>query len=488
MRQLTKRKILRLAFSLLGVSLFLLSLPLASYLTLRFSPSVYQETYYGEFLPKYHALEKQKEQRKIVVIGTSSVAFGLDSALVEEELAYAGFDYRCVGYGLYGALGTKLMMDTALPNIGEGDIVLLSPELYPQTLSLYFSGIETLRAIEGNQDIYSCLDNNDKGSLALAVPSFLAEKSGFLLSGTVAPSSGIYAKESFNEKGDMKEGLRPHNVMDDYWAGTPMELDMKLFSDDFIEYVHAFSRLLESKKATLRWRLPPMNRIALPTDYKASLPSFYEEAGTRLKLQGLGNPFDCVIEENYFFDSDFHLNDAGRRLNSLRLVEELKTEWGSSKPNKNAYPDKPDLPKPEKKEVFGDDSDLAKFVLSYKEGSASIVGLKEEGEKAKKLVVPTHEGDTPILYLEALAEKDCALEEIRIQRNIGYLRDGIFAHCPNLSKIILEESDPSVLHVGWSLIEESSKARIYVPRGSLSRYRSDYFWGHYSAIMEESEI
>ena len=90
---------------------------------------VYGNTFYGELDDKYDALYRAQGE-KIVLIGGSSVAFGYDS-----ETLSTLFDRPVINFGLYAALGTKLMLDLSEDAIGEGDIVLLAPELDPETLA-----------------------------------------------------------------------------------------------------------------------------------------------------------------------------------------------------------------------------------------------------------------------------------------------------------------------------------------------------------------
>ena len=102
-------------------------------------PPQYTDTFVGELNEKVERLNSIDEP-KIVVVGGSSVAFGLDSALLEK---YTGMPV--VNFGLYAALGTKVMLDLSRGGIKEGDIVILAPELDAQTLSLYFSSDTTLK-------------------------------------------------------------------------------------------------------------------------------------------------------------------------------------------------------------------------------------------------------------------------------------------------------------------------------------------------------
>ena len=83
-------------------------------------PATYKESYYAALPIKYDRIE-QVEGAKIVVIGGSSVAFGLDSKLVEQEL-----QMPCVNFGLYAAFGLKPMLDLSVDAIEKGDIVVVS--------------------------------------------------------------------------------------------------------------------------------------------------------------------------------------------------------------------------------------------------------------------------------------------------------------------------------------------------------------------------
>ena len=76
-------------------------------LSLLLLPDAYSETFLGELGEKYRLL-KNTDNPKIVIIGGSSVAFGIDSAEIEGATGM-----KVVNFGLYATLGTKLMTDLA---------------------------------------------------------------------------------------------------------------------------------------------------------------------------------------------------------------------------------------------------------------------------------------------------------------------------------------------------------------------------------------
>ena len=225
MLQRNRRKSSQILAAFFGVLLLSGCVPAAIAIDYHGGENVFQKTFYGAFLPKYDRL-RSCQKKKVVVLGTSSVAFGIDSLLLEEELAHANFDYDVVGYGLYGALGTRLMMETALPFLQEGDIAVLSPELFPQTLSNYFSVIETYRAIEKDTRIFNSLSSDERTKMILGVPSYLSERHKYE---EPIESIGVYSASSFNARGDMTFE-RSANIMPYYFdVNTPLSFDIKMF-------------------------------------------------------------------------------------------------------------------------------------------------------------------------------------------------------------------------------------------------------------------
>jgi hypothetical protein len=97
----------------LTVAAFLLVLAVVSVLILPAIvaiglPPVYSNSFVGVLDEKVERLASI-EGKKIVVVGGSSVAFGLDSALMEEYLGMP-----VVNFGLYAAIGTKAMLELSL--------------------------------------------------------------------------------------------------------------------------------------------------------------------------------------------------------------------------------------------------------------------------------------------------------------------------------------------------------------------------------------
>lgn len=301
----------------------ILVLPFAAVLTLAIVPtSAFSDSFYGALDEKYERLHTT-EGEKIVVVGGSSVAFGLDSEALE---AYTGMPV--VNFGLYAALGTKLMLDLSDSAIGEGDIVILAPELDPQTLSMYFNPDTTLLALEDDMSMLLDIPSEHYGDLLIASWDFVGKKLR-MLSGSVS-DEGVYRSEYFNSYGDFVYP-RYGNVMELYYdTGVPVDLcldSMREDFDTFLDYLNGYIASCEDKGATVYFSYCPMNeRGIISTEEEAR--AFFEYLEENIDCEFISSPEDYILGAGYFFDTNFHLNLVGVQVRTLRLGYDIKIARG----------------------------------------------------------------------------------------------------------------------------------------------------------------
>ena len=211
-------------------------------------PPVYSETFYGALNEKYDRLV-ELEGEKLVVVGGSSVAFGLDSALLER---YTGMPV--VNFGLYADLGTKMMLDLSLAGVSKGDVVILAPELDAQTLSLYFNNDSALMALDDDFTMARHLTVDDLLSCVGGAWRFAQTKRARLLDGNGVALDAVYRSEYFNEYGDFTLE-RSENVMKTYYdSNNRALLDLDGYGkelDEFLDYVNDYVKKCERRGATV---------------------------------------------------------------------------------------------------------------------------------------------------------------------------------------------------------------------------------------------
>ena len=151
----------------------LLLLPIAATAAVGFLvPAQFEMTFLGEFDNKVERLQNT-DGPKVILVGGSSVAFGVDAELLEQTLGMP-----VINFGLYATLGTKTMLDYSKSGIDEGDIIVIAPEMNAQTFSLYFNAEAMWQAVDGHFSLLRYLDSGDIPAMLggfgiLPHPSFL---------------------------------------------------------------------------------------------------------------------------------------------------------------------------------------------------------------------------------------------------------------------------------------------------------------------------
>ena len=160
-------------------------------------PSQFGNTFLGELENKVNRLYSI-DKPKIIVIGGSSVPFGVDSKLMEKALGMP-----CVNFGLYATLGTKLMLDLSKGAIKEGDIIIIAPETDAQTYSLYFNAESAWQACDSDFSILTKMSRKDFAAMLGGFWKYSAQKLKYYRADSPLDPSGVYNRKSFDEYGDI---------------------------------------------------------------------------------------------------------------------------------------------------------------------------------------------------------------------------------------------------------------------------------------------
>ena len=217
----------------------------------------------------------------------------------------------------------------------------------------------------------------------------------------------------------------------------------------------------------------------------SSLDDFYTALQTRLGIPLAGDPRDFLLDPGWFFDTNFHPNQAGRTVYTTALIRTIKAMLGDSSPT--VIPE-PAMPAPSEAELWrGNDTDADCFLYGAVDGYLTVTGLTDVGMQRTSLIVPSTWDGEPIQAIANGAFQGAdQLESVTIQRNIRRIGDNAFAGCNRLQRILLEQEMPSECRVGQELLT-GTDALVYVPADALSAYRTDYFWSLYGVSVQPME-
>ena len=437
-------------------------------------PAQYDETYLAALPAKLERLRSAPSPR-VILIGGSGTAFDVRSDLLEQELP----GYTVINFGLYAGLGTSVMLDLAEPYLLGNDVVVFLPEQNAQSLSNYFDATSLWQATDGAVPWLS-LNSTQRGAMIGAFPKFAGSKARLFWEGSKPIGDAIYARRSFNAFGDISCPGRLQNVMPGGAdANFPVSFDPALPAPEFLARINDFDAVCRKKGASLYFGFCPMNAASVtdtfvPAEYVSMLSD-------SLTCEILMNPEDSILDPEWFFDTNFHLNEAGQILFTATLARCLKPICGIDTPMQIDVPDAPTLAQPSY--ICGNDRDADCFTYRFADETAIITGLTARGMQSEHLILPAFAGDVPVTGMDSDALRDAdRLRTLTLGPNLRSLPDGAFSGCSALERVILTNEKPGSLQVGVGLLD-GTNAMLVVPAASFSTYATHYFWSIYSDRM-----
>lgn len=398
-------------------------------------PVQFGDTFMGELKSKYERL-KETSGKRIVLVGGSGVAFDCDSALMDDFFP----SYEIVNFGMYAGLGTKVVMDLSENYIHEGDIVILSPEQSEQTFSDYFNGEYMWQAADGAFGMLRDLKSENFEAMLGNFPRFALEKLNYVMKGQKPQTDSIYQKKSFNTYGDIELDTCRENILPNgYDVNQKVRFTEDVVQLEFMDYMNDWAKRLEKKGAVVWYRYCPVNKLSVEDmDELAAYDVFLRQ---KLDFPVIGNPENSLMEAEWFFDTNFHLNQPGKEVNTVQLIRDMKAMLGDDRAVTVELPEKPHR-------TWGDVS------------AETRIWTAKDSE--------TYQGE----------------ETIVIPENVTQIEDYAFSNCAGLKQIVLEQKDPSKCIVGQHLLDGTG-AEILVPQMSVDSYKRNYFWSVYAGRIGE---
>ena len=453
-------------------ALLLLLLPASLLATGWLLPSFYQEAYYAELAQMYDRLY-ETEGKKIVIVGGSNVAFGVNGELLENTLREQGLDYTVCPFGLYAAVGTSAMLDLSADALGEGDIVVLAIEPGDETMSTYFGATAFWKCTEEKSEMLLKLGQSKLSAMVGNYVPYLQERVAIQVGGSAPVAEGVYAKSSFNDRCDMIYD-RPGNIMSvGYDTGAVMDLDELTIEEAFREQVNEYCEAAREKGASVVMSFSPMNRSAIRDNSETAVAAFFQICNEAFNCPIISDPHDYILESGWFYDTNFHLNNAGCTLRTYRLAEDLLSYLGCYAALDYETPQMPGSTV----EAPVEETDTTDFLFSPvtdADGATvgyQISGLTQQGLSKDTLVVPAgYEGKSVVGFTADALAGAAKLVELRLPDSIESLPDGLFRDCTAMTRLILEHTS-GLCAVTAHTFDGADQIRVHVPSEAYALYR-----------------
>lgn len=266
----------------------------------------------GVGLDKMNRL-KTVSGNRIVFVGGSNVAYGLDSAQIERA-----FKRPVVNMGLHAGLGTCFNLATVYPYLRSGDDVFLLIEFEDFFGDACFGNMEALAQV---------VDVLPRGSIALNGEQWLHLSRYVLQYGAkkiingwkMLPFSNSSEKLWYNEQGDRirqwTDPIQNKVSKGKYGVWSPLGKNPRV-----VDYLKKFAIDCASKGVGV-WLMPPnCLKDAIDDAFRKS----YEDMLMTSGLPFAGKLDDYAFDVEFMYDSQFHLNNKGRELAVRQRIKDIQ--------------------------------------------------------------------------------------------------------------------------------------------------------------------
>ena len=273
---------------------------------------VFHTNYMSVICDKFDRLMSIDEP-KIIILGGSNCAFGIDQDMIEEETGY-----KVVNMGLHAGFGHAFYTELAKRNINKGDIVLLAYE-YNWVEPTAFTEIGAdlvMSGIDDNIYMYRYVSKEQIPSLIGYLPTYASEKR------QAQEADGIYSREAFDPVSTQLsmeiEGIYEYDPV----INGPFTLNTNI-SENSVNYLKGLKSFVEGKGAKIYFVATPVARESVENDYREfdELKSLEENL---IGIEYLSDPKDYLFDGTLMYDTKYHCNTKGMKKRTELLIEDLK--------------------------------------------------------------------------------------------------------------------------------------------------------------------
>ncbi len=259
---------------------------------------------------------------RMILVGGSSVAFGVDSSRLQQAFSDRWF---VVNTGLHGGLGLSFMLAMVTPFVRPGDTIVLAPE-YSLLYDIHTDHTalnEALGEYPGAWRYAPWFTGELQPSVILLT---VQKRVNRFLGLTSEPDDPVYRRTAFDAHGDMVGHLgRP--------GGRLANLDRLAYRDpapQAMRLLNEFYTRTLAKGARIFLTFPPYPQVLRDPDVTAS--EWLQRIRSSTPIPVISNPDDYLFPLDSFFDTVYHLNERGREQRTRRLIHDLRKTLAESDP------------------------------------------------------------------------------------------------------------------------------------------------------------
>lgn len=304
-----------------GIQTIILAAFVVGWVFYNFQPD--EKHFYQGSLLKRNLL-RSIEGPRIILVGGSNLAFGIDSEMIEKSVGMP-----VINDGMHVGLGVA-PLEELKAYIHPGDVIIVSLEYYNFIDRISFFGNPQFLAdwIEVAPERINYIEDLPFEAPIIYTLMFqhkINRPLNYLLyGGTLDPIRNGYTGDKFNSYGDFIGHLDPDaptfNV-----ASYPYPINQ---FQEGMDYLRKFKEYAESKGAIVLFEAQASRKTNCDLTGSRPLQKFYTNLREATGIFILTQNEDLCLADEFFYDTPNHLNAAGRTIKTQKLIENLREYLG----------------------------------------------------------------------------------------------------------------------------------------------------------------
>lgn len=230
----------------------------------------------------------------------------------------------------------------------------------------------------------------------------------------------------------------------------------------------------------------PVNKLAVAKEstFEQRL-SFYNYIYKNFDAKILGNIEEYLLSENYFYDSNYHLNNNGSVYRTILLIRDLKAAIDDFSYTPIPLPSEPEIPagNVDNTNMITDLSCVKYLKYIIQNSSITITGLLPESAQTSRIIIPSVIDNLSVTAIADNAFSDITgIAEIYLPSSISSFGNNVFANS-SITSCHLKLGTTIPYITGESLSGLNASFKILVPANRYATITTNYFWSPYSKLI-----
>ncbi len=293
----------------------------------------YQSGRNGTYSVKFEWMMTAPGNRIVVMSGSNS-AYGVNAPMLEKLLAAKGLNYSVINYGQNASCCQAVFIEACSKFMHEGDILLVAPEMNKRQYgdTEWYEGTQW-QMVEGAYEIVSYIDISHYKKVFSTFAAFnvaAAKRSAQTYETFTTDSVNAWGDYSLTKTGATSDWKKTLDSYDAAGGKGSVKFSSSVSYITNATYRNEINRVYDlcaAKGAKVLYTFPTIVKTCLTVEAQtagsADHTAIMNAVDTYLHVTRISTPDTYIMDRQYSYNSNYHLNTAGQTIRTQRLAADI---------------------------------------------------------------------------------------------------------------------------------------------------------------------